>query len=1114
MKNIFFNGMPTLIPSKITLKMKLTTLLLIVSLFKIQANSYSQNTKISLNYDHVSMAEVFKEIEHKSEFRFLYKNSEVDINSIVSIHVKKKSIHEILNLLFMDLPLNYEVLDNRQIILTKQFIRSLNANKSTSTKQVKQQKTVSGNIVDSSGMPLPGANVIEKGTSNGVTSDFDGNFSISVNPGAILLISYIGFKPKEVQVTDKDFIRIQLEEDNEQLNEVVLVGFGSQKKANLTGAVTTMDAKQITGKTVSQASQVLSGEMSGISVRQTSGNPGQDDASIRIRGLGTFSDAGNSPLVILDGIESSLNVLNPNDIKNISVLKDAASASIYGSKAANGVILVETKSGETSKPQFRYSTYFGSTSPTELPNFVDSWTYAEALNEALSNAGSNQRWSDEEIQIFRNQSDPINYPNTSHLKDLYASGKGTQNKHDLSISGGTDVSKYYFSIGYLKQEGLIKNNYYDRYDLRLNLTSQITEKISLKTILTGNLSEREEPGGLEDITVGAIRLNNTIPGRLPDGYYGHMEIHHPEASLDAGSFNNTKANYLNSNVNLSWDILPTLQVSALLGYTVSNSKNKIFNAEYDVTPVYGYSPNDLRITDVQETSLTQQVLINYDKQISNHSFHVLGGFSRQSFNYNMLEGYRDNLANNTLQELNGASPTNATNASTANRNSLESYFGRLNYTFDEKYLIETNIRYDGSSRFSKGNKFGVFPSVSVGWKISNESFFKQAIPDFVNQFKIRSSWGRLGNQSIGNYPYQQLVDLNQNYAFGGVLYPGAAVTSISNRDITWEVTESTNFGIDMSMFGNRFNMTVDYFTKTTSDILYSISSSTVLGATPSIQNAGIVENKGWDIDLSYKNVAGEFSYGVSTNLSIVNNKVLELANIDQDIANGLFVGEELGSIWGYEADGLFIDEIDVANYPAQPYAAEPGSVKYKDISGPDGVPDGVVSSDYDRHIIGSSLPNLMYGMRFELGYKGLDMFALFAGEGGMQRMMGRYEYAFANNGNIQEWQWSDRWTFENPNPNAAYPRLTTAEPYFETNSSFWMHNASFLRLKNIEIGYTFPSELTSKIAIESLRIYASGQNLFTFSNFQEGWDPEMTSSSVSNFYPPTKVISVGVSVQF
>ncbi|MEQ9289432.1 MAG: TonB-dependent receptor [Cyclobacteriaceae bacterium] len=1083
--------------------------LLLASHSKGQKTQSVKEAVVSVSLSKASLSDIFRYLESVSDYHFNYNG--IDINS------SKKQDLDFRNARFSDVLLEISKkhqLGFRQLNDVIQVVKFSQVKQEEIAVMIVADVEISGKITDENGEGLPGATVVEKGTTNGTTTDLDGNYKLNAGDDAVIVISFVGYSTTEIAIAGRSTIDIQMEVDAGQLEEVVVVGFAEQKKENLTGAVVSMGSNRIAGKTVTQASQVLAGEMSGISVRQASGNPGEDDVDIRIRGLGTFSGAGNNPLVMVDGIESSLNVLNPSDIKSISVLKDAASASIYGSKAANGVILVETKSGGSGKPQFSYSTYFGVTKPTSLPAYVDSWTYAEALNEALVNMGSNRRWSDGEINIFRDQSNPAGYPNTPHLKDLYSSGDGTQNKHDLSISGGSDRSQYYFSMGYLKQKGLISNNFYDRYDLRLNVNSQITDKVSIKTILSGNISEREEPAGLDDIITGAVRLNNTIPGRLDDGSYGHITIHHPEASLDAGSFDNTKANYLSSNVNLSWDILPSLQVSALLGYTLSSSKNKVFNAKFDVTPVYGYSPNNLTVTDIGNTNLTRQILVNYDKKVSNHAIHILGGFSRQTFGFDMLQGYRDNLANNTLNELNGASPTNAANSGTASRNKLESYFGRLNYSFDDKYLFEANVRYDGSSRFSRGNRFGVFPSVSAGWKISNEDFFQESIPAFINHLKIRGSWGRLGNQSIGNYPYQQLVELNQNYAFGGVLYAGAAGTTVPNPDITWEVTESTNFGIDLYMLENRFSMTVDYFIKKTSGILYNISSSKALGATPSIQNAGVVQNKGWDIDLGYRGVVGEFSYGISTNLSIVKNEVLEIANVEFDIANGLFVGEELGSIYGYETDGLFIDANDVANYPAQPYAAEPGSVRYRDISGPEGVPDGVVSSDYDRHIIGSSLPNFMYGTRLQLGYKGFDMFALFAGEGGMQRMMGRYEFAFANNGNIQEWQWNDRWTVENPNPNATYPRLTTAEPYFETNSTFWMHNAAFLRLKNIEVGYTIPTDITHKISIESLRVYASGQNLLTFSSFQEGWDPEMNISGVSIFYPPTRVVSVGVSVQF
>jgi len=1107
---------------QIFLSMRLTALILIAAIH-VHATGFSQ---ISLSEKNAPLEKVFKSIEKQSGYVFFYDLVLLQQAKSVSIKVKNAQLDEVLIDCFRDQPLTYIIVGKTVVVKQKEELKINIPN--PVEKPLNQNIPITGTVTDvATGKQLAGATVKLKTANTSTTTDENGSFTIQVPAfGSVLLISYVGYETMEVRISTAGPFKLTLKQKESVAEEVVVVGYGSQKKVNITGAVSVMNAAKIKGKTVTQASQVLAGELSGVTIRQSSGNPGKDNVAISIRGLGTFSGAGNNPLVVVDGIESSLDILNPSDIKSISVLKDAASASIYGSRAANGVIVIETKSGSKGKVRINYSSYLGKQSPTALPDFVDSWTYAQALNEAMVNMGASKRFSDADIQNFKSQSDPVKYPNVSHLKNLFSSGDGKQNKHDLNISGGTESSQYYFSIGHLKQGGLIKGNFNDRYDLRLNINSQISKNVNFNSVISGNITNREEPVGasnLANIITGAVRLNNTIPGILPDGFYGQLEIHHPEADINSGSFDNTKGSYVNNNTNLSWNIIPSLKVSAILGYFKANDKNKIFLPKYMVTPTYGYSPNQLSLKDMESASSTKQLLVNYDKQISKHLIHVLGGFSRQIFNSNLLQAYRDNLANNYLFELNAASPSNSTNAGTADENKLESYFGRLNYSFNEKYLFEANLRYDGSSRFSSKNRFGLFPSVSMGWKISNEEFFKRSFP-FVNQLKFRGSWGKLGNQSIGNYPYQQLIALNQNMAYGGTLNAGAAVTTIANADITWETTRTTDIGFDLSLLNNRFSLTVDYFDKKTSDILYNVSSSYLLGAIPSVQNAGEVGNKGWDIDLSYKGKVGDFNYGISTNMSFVHNEVLKLANIQSDIANGLFVGKELGSMYGYVADGLFVDANDIMKSPTQPYSAKPGTIKFRDISGPNGVPDGIVSAAYDRKVIGSSIPNLLYGMRLSASYKGFDMFVLFQGEGGMERMMTRYELAFANNGNIQQWQWANRWTTENPNPNAKYPRLETGEAYLpNTTSTFWLNNASFMRLKNIELGYSIPSAIIDKFSLKSARIFISAQNILTLSKFQKGWDPEMsvggsqyqtsTSNMGSNFYPPTKVISAGISVE-
>jgi len=451
---------------------------------------------------------------------------------------------------------------------------------------------------------------------------------------------------------------------------------------------------------------------------------------------------------------------------------------------------------------------------------------------------------------------------------------------------------------------------------------------------------------------------------------------------------------------------------------------------------------------------------------------------------------------------------------------LQSYFGRINYDYQGKYLFEANARYDGSSRFPEENRFGFFPSFSAGWRISEEDFFKNSIA-LINNLKLRASWGSLGNQQIGNYPYQSTLSLGQDYPFGvaPALASGAAARFLPNTDITWETTTMVDIGLDMSLFEGKLNMVVDYFDKTTYDILYSISTSSTLGMTPSEVNAGEVSNKGWDFDIIHKNLLGSFSYGVAVNFSVVNNEVVKLADVERDIANGLFVGEPMASIYGYQADGLFVDQNDIDTYPAQPYVMEPGFVRFMDVAGPDGgPPDGVVDPNNDRIVIGSRFPKYSYGATVTAAYKGIDFLIQFTGTGGMVRDMAGAQLvrAFQNDGTPQRWMSEDRWTVENPNRDASYPKFSQAlvggapvQP-----SSFWAIDASYLSLRNLQIGYSLPSSVISKIKISQLRVYLSGSNLWTFDNFYPGWDPQPTNPGNTTFYPFTSVYSAGINVTF
>ncbi|WP_236980363.1 SusC/RagA family TonB-linked outer membrane protein [Membranihabitans maritimus] len=977
---------------------------------------------------------------------------------------------------------------------------------------------INGTVISPAGEPLIGVNVLVKGTDKGTATDFEGNFTLEdVDEQAVLVVSYIGYQTQEIPVAGKSKITITLLEDSQTLDEVVVVGFGTQKKVNLTGAVSTVGSKDLESRTVTKSSLALQGQMSGISVRQPSGNPRSNDASLTVRGQGTFSGAGSNPLVLVDGIESSINNVDPSDIESISVLKDAASAAIFGSKAANGVILIETKSGVTGKPQFSYNSYIGQQSPTMVPEMVNSWEYAIAANEA-----SPGRFSEEEIQKFRSGSDPLNYPNFDHIDYLFGSGSGFETKHDMSVRGGTEIMRYMVSAGYYDQQGIIKKNNADRYNLRINLDSELQDNLLFSVKIAGNRDNGSEPSygygpGVSGIINGAMRNSNAILGVMPDGYYGRNETLHPEADLNSKSFLETIDTDLYGNSSMTWKIIPGLEIMGQVGYTYSNNQYKAFQANYPITPNYGIARNSLTTTWSSNSLLTLQSILRYNKDFKNHSIKLLGGYSSQVYNFNNVSAYRDDFPNNEIYEIDAGATARGTQGGTASRNKLASLFGRLNYDFLDKYLFELNFRYDGSSRFPSENRWGLFPSASVGWRISEENFIKESLP-WIYNLKVRASWGELGNQSIGNYPYQDLISLGQNYPFGSELSAGAAVNTIANKEITWETTQITDIGLDMGVMNGRLNFSIDYFVKRTTDILYNVSVSNLLGATPSATNAGTVSNKGWDFDIGFNDVKGDFSYGLRAIFSLVNNEVEKLANIEQDINRGLFIGYPIGSSFGYTSDGLFANDEEVANYATQPFSflAEAGGIKYVDISGPNGVPDGVVNSTYDRTIIGQPLPTSTYALTLNAGYKNFDLNILLQGEGGRKDMinLGQFFFPLENNGNVQREAFENRWTFDNPDVGASYPRMKNLNSGFYRSNpvDYWYRDATFIRLKNVQLGYSLPGDILQNTFLNKVRFYVTAENLFTLTEYYEGWDPEMQTSG--SFYPLTKLFVGGVNINF
>lgn len=1102
--------------------MKLTTLFFLIGLMQLSANVYSQSTKLTLEMRNKKVVEVLEEIEKQSEFRFAYSSELIDMERKVSVDINKKNIEETLHVLFAGTGVKHVVYD-RHIMLYPEEMDSKTESLSN------QQNTITGKVVDENGEELPGVTVLVKGTTNGAVTNVDGNYTLGNIPeGATLEFSFIGMLTQEIVIGNQTTIDVIMQVDAIGIEEVVAVGYGTQKKVNLTGSVAHITSEELDNIPFTQASQVLSGLASGVTVMQGSGQPGKDNATIRIRGLGTFSNAGNSPLVLIDGLAANINDVDPNDIESISVLKDAASAAIYGSRAANGVILIETKKGKKGQIEVNYNGYFGVQKPTQLPQFVDSWEYATLENEAYKNEGKNVKWLDEEIQKFKTGENSENYPNKNHYEDLVTSGSGFQTNHNLQFNGGSKDHTYLLSLGYLDQEGIIEETDFNRYNMRLNLNSKLNDKLNLKLNLSGNHSNRGEPvsagkQGMNDASQFvkfAVRTPSYLGGRKADGTYDHIAGFTIEGWLDSESFISVdKENFL-GNISLEYDIFKNLKLTGKAGYLLDQYEKTVYQAELVVDKTLTQGPAELTISNGKNTLVTLQALLDYDLEIGEHELHILAGYSQEEFKHNWSTAYRDDFPTNTLYTLNAGSTENMQSSGSGYEWALTSFFGRFNYSFHGKYLFEGNVRYDGSSRFPAENRYGIFPSFSAGWRISEESFMESI--SWIDNLKFRSSWGKLGNQQIGNYPYQQTVSLGLGYPLGGAnetIYPGAAPIVLPNTEITWESTRVLNFGIDLSVLNGKFNLSAEYFNKKTNDILYNISTAKVLGLMPSEQNAGTVKNEGWEIDASHRNTLGDFSYNITGNFSVGNNSVLKIAQLEKDIPNGLFIGESLRSIYGYMADGLFVDQGDIDSYPEQPYSASPGDIRYMDISGPEGVPDGIVNAEYDRKVIGNKFPKYAFGANISSKYKNFDLAMHFQGIAGLDNILTGYiGRALYLSSNPQRWMYDNRWTQENPNRDATYPRvlnLTEGDAQNYT-STYWLRSASFLRLNNLQIGYTFSPKIMNTLKVKNLRIYINATNLFTLDNYYSGWDPEVDTDSAGDggHYPTTSVYSIGINVKF
>ncbi len=1010
------------------------------------------------------------------------------------------------------------------------------------TNKISVPITITGTVKDENGLPIPGVSVKVSGANIATQTGVNGSYKIDLaDDKAILIFSFLGYISQEISVTGKTKIDVTLVEQTSKLNEVVVVGYGTQKRTNLTGAVATVGGEELTKRPVVSAAAMLQGTMPGVQVNQGSGEPGNEGVSIRIRGNGTFSGAGSDPLILIDGVPGNFSDVNPTDIDNVSVLKDAASASIYGSRAANGVVLVTTKQGKSGKSSIQYDANVGIYKPTKMFDLItNSADYMDLYNEARINSGlngpgnTNGLYPQDQIDLYRNSTDRLLYPNTDWLS-LILKTAPTQN-HNLSFNGGNEKTTYNVSLGYVNQNGIITGFNYKRYSARINLTSKINDHIKFGTnVLLKSGTTESIPGGSKDLFLSAMSQAPTYGPFLPDGsgrytykaYDFEYNNKNPMAVLDKGFSHNTNDYAVNAQGWVEVQFTKDFSWYTKGAVNVNMDKYKDYKSTIDE---YYYRSGQFGTTLDLGRGLTDQdqqtvytnlySYLNYNHDFNGHTVKAQAGYSVEQSKYTYLQGYRQSFPDESLLELNAGGRDIQRADGTANQWALMSYFGRLNYDYKNKYLLEANLRYDGSSKFSGKNKWGVFPSFSAGWRATEESFVKDLNLTWLNSLKVRGSWGQLGNQNIvvdgygQNYPYQALLNLTGNYSFDNSnLITGVAQQNLNNPIIKWETTTMTDVGVDITLFDN-FNLNFDWYKKRTSDILRKSQVTAVVGLGAPVINDGIVDNTGMELGLSYNNVVkggalAGLSYNVGVNLDRFKNKLVKYGQQDIYDYTTNINGQPIGSFYMLDVIGIFQSADEVANSPKQfNDNTTAGDLKYRDVNG-----DGKIDAN-DRTFIGGAYPKLNYSFNLGLNFKGFDFSARLQGVSGVKSYVTGWGVTPFVQGSPPTTDWLDRWTPENPSTTT--PQIYwgwSAPQKFSRPSSYFLQDASYLRLKNLVVGYTLPSKLTKSINIERLRFYFSGDNLFTSTNFK-GLDPERYGNGDLIQYPQNKIYSFGVNVTF
>lgn len=988
-----------------------------------------------------------------------------------------------------------------------------------------------GLVKDATGESVIGASVVVKGTTNGTITDFDGNFSLDgIKKGDVIVISYVGYQTQEIKWNGSP-LNVILKEDSKTLSEVVVVGYGTQKKANLSGSVAMVDSKELENRPIQNVSSGLQGLMPGVAITGTNGAPGQDAGKIRVRGIGTLNEAG--PYILVDGIETgTLSAVDPNDIESISVLKDAASAAIYGSKAANGVVLITTKRGKTGQTKISYSGYLSFQNATNMIERMGSYEYASLLNQALEAEGMSKRFNDTELQKFKDGNDPL-YPDTDWYDLAYKTG--VQHRHNVNINGGSENVKYMASLGYLNQTGILPNAGREQFNARTNLDMKINKRLSARmnlSFIKNDYSDASSAyyGGSSDQIIRQLNLIAPwIVARYDDGTWGTISDGSPIAWLDSGMKVNRDNYNFSGMAAVDYEIFDGLKLT-LQGAYVNNLQNYNYFQKYiKYNENKESDPSQLDERFYKWDRTNYDALLNYNKNFGKHNIKGLLGWHTEKYNYKYQKAVRKKFPNNELTDMNAGDASTQSNEGYTAELAMISWFARINYDFAGKYLLEANIRADASSRFAEGHRWGYFPSFSGAWRISEEAFMESAKDSWLSGLKIRASWGQLGNQDALSgsnndyYPALNTYNLDSKYAFGGSLNSGYYQRKYRLETISWEKASTWGVGVDFTLF-NKLNGSLDYYNRKTTGIIMDVTVPKEFALDAYKDNVGSMRNSGIEINLSYNTKIGQVDFGIAGNFSYNKNEILDLGGGDPnkylDATNGYSqrnkVGEAMNSYYIYRADGFFNSQEEADAYTAKygnPFGKtfKAGDLRYVDTN-----KDGKLTAD-DREYCGSSDPKIIYGFNINAGRKGIDLSLMFNGAAGVKRLFDGYEVYgnFSGDAAHPATIWRDAWTPDNHD--ASMPRI-----FYDTNSAsssrsvqsdFWLQDTSYLRLKNLQLGYTLPKGWLNSVGVENIRIYYSVENLLTFDKMKINIDPESTSQRLSS-YPLLRTHAFGVNVTF